>query len=113
MEPKALEHGSEYAKFDRNGDGIVTDEELAVMKEMSEIERADRKQKQQRYMSWTAIGGMVSYPILIMIAELAGLDNSAKILGDMAPTYFIAAAGIAGAFMGFAAMDKMGTKKST
>ena len=37
MDTKTLENGSSYAKYDIDGDGVVTDQELAVMKELSEI----------------------------------------------------------------------------
>lgn len=101
---KKLEPGSQYAEFDVDGDGIVTDEELEIMKEMHEVERADRKQFHQRMMAWYALVGMISYPALIVITEVFGLTNASKLLTDIAPTYFIAAAGVAGAFMGFNAM---------
>jgi hypothetical protein len=101
---KKLEPGSEYAQYDIDGDGIVTDEELNIMKEMHEVERADRKQFHQRMMAWYALIGMISYPATIIGCELFGLSNASKLLTDIAPTYFIAAAGVAGAFMGFNAM---------
>ena len=106
MSQKKLEKGSIFEKYDVDGDGIVTDEEMEMFKEMESIERADRKQRQQRYMAWYSLIGMISYPFAIMMCELVGLDNSAKLLTDIAPTYFIAAAGVAGAFMGYASMTK-------
>jgi len=110
MAEKKLQKDSIYAQYDVDGDGIVTDDELEMMKEMHEIERLDRKQRKQSYMAWYALVGMISYPILIITTELFGLANASKLLTDIAPTYFIAAAGVAGAFMGFSAMDK-GPKK--
>jgi hypothetical protein len=106
---KKLEPGSEYAQYDIDGDGVVTDEELSIMKEMHEVERADRKQFHQRMMAWYALVGMISYPATIICCELFGLSGASKLLTDIAPTYFIAAAGVAGAFMGFNAMAN--TKK--
>jgi len=58
-------------------------------------------------MAWYALIGMISYPACIMFCEWVGLTKSADLLATMAPTYFIAAAGVAGAFMGITAwMDK-------
>ena len=41
MDTKTLEKDSAYSKYDVDGDGVVTDQELVVMKELSEIERAE------------------------------------------------------------------------
>lgn len=109
MVAKKLEAGSELAQLDHNGDGTVYDVDIEQWKEQKAMELADRKQKQQRYMAWYALVGMISYPIMIVGTEVLGLSNASTLLADMAPTYFIAAAGVAGAFMGFAAM---GSKKS-
>ena len=37
---------------------------------------------------------------MIVVAILAGLETASEILGDMAPTYFVAVAGIVAAFFG-------------
>ena len=105
MAQKKLQQDSEYAQYDLDGDGVVTDSELEIMKEMHEVEIADRKQMHQRYMAWYALVGMISYPATIITCEIFGLSNASKLLTDIAPTYFIAAAGVAGAFMGFNAMS--------
>ena len=41
-----------------------------------------------------SLGGMLLYPFAVVCASLAGLDQAQKTLGDMAPTYFVALAGI-------------------
>ena len=41
---------------------------------------------------------MLLYPFAVVVASLADLDNAQKTLGDMAPTYFVAVAGIVAAF---------------
>jgi hypothetical protein len=105
MAQKKLQTNSVYNEYDLDGDGIVTDEEMELMREMHEVERADRKQMHQRYMAWYSLIGMISYPATIIGCELLiPNSNASKLLTDIAPTYFIAAAGIAGAFMGFSAM---------
>lgn len=109
MAEKKLQKDSIYAQYDADGDGIVTDSEMEMAERMHEIERIDRKQRKQSYMAWYALVGMISYPILIIATEAFGLQNASKLLTDIAPTYFIAAAGVAGAFMGFSAMDNKKT----
>ena len=40
---KKLQAGSKYADFDVDGDGVVSDEELAMSKEMMRLENEDKK----------------------------------------------------------------------
>lgn len=108
---KQLQKDSIYNEYDLDGDGVVTDAEMELTKEIHEMERQDRKQMHQRYMAWYALIGMISYPGCIIACELFGLTGASKLLTDIAPTYFIAAAGVAGAFMGFSAMGKSSPKK--
>lgn len=111
MAQKKLQPESMYNEADIDGDGVVSDSELAIMKEVHAVERADRKQFHQRMMAWYSLVGMISYPATIIACELFGLSNASKLLTDIAPTYFIAAAGVAGAFMGFNALaDKRSSK---
>jgi hypothetical protein len=43
---------------------------------------------------------MLLYPSLVVIANWIGLDQAAKILGDMAAVYFVSVAAIVAAFYG-------------
>ena len=49
---------------------------------------------------------MLLYPAIVLIAVLAGVDQAAKILGDMAAVYFVSVAAIVAAFFGAQAMKK-------
>ena len=42
MTQKKLEKESKYAKYDLDGDGLVSDEELQAVKEINETEAAGR-----------------------------------------------------------------------
>tara|TARA_Y100001938_G_scaffold150398_1_gene241136 strand:- start:2975 stop:3304 length:330 start_codon:yes stop_codon:yes gene_type:complete len=106
MAQKKLEKDSQYNKYDLDGDGIVTDEELAMEEKMMRLENEDAKQDAQRYMAWFALWGMLLYPSMVVISVLVGLDQAAKILGDMAAVYFVAVAGIVAAFFGAQAFNK-------
>ena len=57
-------------------------------------------------MTLFALAGLLLYPIAIVIATVAGLTQASEILGDMAPTYFVAVAGIVAAFFGSQALKK-------
>ena len=95
---KTLEPNSEYAKFDTDGDGIVTDEELQMQAAMIRLENEDKKEDAQRYMAWFSLFGMILYPVAIILSSFVGLDKAASILGDMAATYFVSVAAIIAAF---------------
>ena len=95
---------------DTNGDGKVSDKEHEMYMEFKrkELEDADAMRDAQRTMAWYSLYGMLLYPIAIVVATVAGLEQGAKILGDMAGVYFIAVAGIVAAFFGAQAI---GNKK--
>ena len=109
MAQKKLEKDSQYAKYDVDGDGVVTDEELDLDERMMRLENEDKKADAQRNMAWFALAGMLLYPACVVISVIFGIESAAKILGDMAGVYFIAVAGIVAAFFGAQALVK--TKK--
>jgi len=87
---------------DANGDGVVSDEELAMHLEFKrrKLEDEDAQRDAMRKMTWFSLAGMLLYPFGIFCTSLFGLDNAAKIIGDIAPTYFIAVAALVSAFFG-------------
>ena len=110
---RIIEKGSEYEHLDIDGDGIVTDEELDMDERMMRLENEDKRQDAQRYMAWFALWGMLLYPSLVVIALLIGLDQAAKILGDMAAVYYVSVAAIVAAYFGTQALNNKnnGVKK--
>ena len=99
---------SEFHPADSNGDGVVSKEEEAMYLEFKrkELEDADAMRDAQRNMAWYALGGMLLYPFAVVGADFVGLDKASGILGDMAPTYFVAVAGLVAAFFGAQAYQK-------
>ena len=106
MAQKKLEKGSHYEKYDLDGDGIVTDEEFEMDQKLVRLENEDKRQDAQRYMAWFALAGMLLYPSGVVFALLIGLDQAAKILGDMAAVYYVSVAAIVGAYFGTQALKK-------
>ena len=113
MAAKKLEVGSKYAHLDKDGDGIVSDDEMMMEQKMieledmrSDMENEDKKQDAQRNMAWFALFGMLLYPAFVIIATLIGLDKAATILGYMAAVYFVSVAAIVAAFYGKEAMTQ-------
>lgn len=113
QQPKVMEADSIYAHLDTDGDGIITDEEMARAKEIAEFEHKrkmqdneDAKEDQIRSMAWFALWGMLLYPILIIVTSILDYASAAKVIGDIAPTYFVAIAGLVAAFFGAQAYAK-------
>jgi len=93
---------------DTNGDGKVTKEEQELYLEFrrKELEDADAMRDAQRNMAWFALFGMLLYPAIVLLANVVGMDQAAKILGDMAAVYFVSVAAIVAAFFGAQAVGK-------
>jgi len=100
------EETTNFHPADTNGDGKVSSAEEAMYLEFKrkELEDADAMRDAQRNMTWFALGGLLLYPFAVVLASLSGLDQAQATLGDMAPTYFVAVAGIVAAFFGSQAL---------
>jgi hypothetical protein len=87
---------------DLNGDGHVSKAEMDMHLEFKrkELEDADAQRDAMRKMTWFALAGMLLYPFTILATSLLGFDDAANIIGDIAPTYFVAIAGLVAAFFG-------------
>ena len=104
---------TEFEKIDINGDGQIDAEEYAIYLESKrrEMEDEDAKRDQQRKMVWFALFGMLLYPLFVFGTEALGYTNASGVIGDMAPTYFMAVSVVVGAFFGADAYVKGKDKK--
>ena len=96
--PKTLQSDSKFDKFDADGDGIVTDDELAQAERIIQIENADKKEDQLRLMAWVAMLSMVVFTIVLFLPiidtdRVAALDNLLQM-------FYIAQAGVVATFFG-------------
>lgn len=120
MAAKQLEAGSIYNQYDADGDGVVTDAEMAQAEKLMELENRrvvmeneDKKQDAQRNMAWFALFGMLLYPFSVVLASVIGVDQAADILGSMASVYFVSVAAIVAAFYGSQAYSSGKSSKSS
>ena len=92
----------EVAKKDIKGDGQNSKEEMEMDLEFKrkELEDADARRDAMRKMAWFSLLGMLLYPFAVVLANLIGLEQAGKILGDMAATYFVSVAAIVMGFFG-------------
>lgn len=91
-----------YHPADTNGDGKVTPEEHEMYMEFKrkELEDADARRDAMRMMTWFALLGMLLYPAAILITSMLGQEKAASIIGDIAPTYFVAISALVAAYFG-------------
>ena len=88
--------------MDTDGDGHITKAEYDMHLEFKrrELEDQDAQRDAMRKMTWFALFGMLLYPATIVITSLLGADKAAGIIGDIAPTYFVAISALVAAFFG-------------
>jgi hypothetical protein len=93
----------EVAKeLDVNGDGHISKEELSMDLEFKRkrLEDQDAQRDAMRKMTWFALFGMLLYPVGIAITSWLGLDEASGLIGDIAPTYFVAISALVSVFFG-------------
>ena len=94
-------------EYDFNGNGKIDDDEREIMLEdrRRKMEDADAKRDVQRRLVVACTAGMLLYPIVIVLAVLAGLERAAELVADIASVYVIGASGVVAAYFGFNAME--------
>ena len=106
---KKLQPQSKYSQFDLDGDGVVTDKEIAMEKEMMELERQEEKAEAQKKMAWVAMVSMLGFTIFLFLPIIP--DSRVSALAELLGLFYIGQASVVGAYMGFTAyMSKSKTK---
>ena len=59
-----------------------------------------KRRDAMRKMTWFALMGMLLYPAGIFVTSMLGYEETAKIIGNIAPTYFVAISALVAALMG-------------
>ena len=109
MVQKTLEKGSVWEKADTNGDGVVTDREMAIKERMVLLENRDKKEDQQRIMVWFSAISVTAFIVVLML-PIVPLDRL-DMLSSIASTWVISNMGIIGAFIASNAFKKNGENK--
>jgi hypothetical protein len=97
MAQKKLQKDSQYQALDLDGDGVVSDAELAAVDALSKHEKADA----QRQMAWVAMGSMLFFTLAVFLPIFP--DARIKALSDLFGLFYIGQAGVVGAYMGMTA----------
>lgn len=98
---KLLEKNSKYNRYDMDGNGTVDDGEINNANEILEIELREEKADAHRRMAWVAMISMIIFSgfLFLPIIEV----ERVKALADLLGMFYIAQAGVVGAYMGVTA----------
>jgi len=99
MKQKQLERKSKYAEYDIDGDGIVSDDELASIKDIKETETKLRKNLAQLRMARYTLIGMGVFTVAMFFVPI----DRVNALSDISNLFYISGAGIVGTYMGTSA----------
>tara|TARA_Y100001954_G_C15607242_1_gene501045 strand:+ start:182 stop:634 length:453 start_codon:yes stop_codon:yes gene_type:complete len=119
---KKLDPDSEFNKADKNGDNLITHQELEdeILRKNASLDReerrirmenADKKEDQQRYMVWFS---MLTVTILIIVVLIPGLIPVERLdhIGPILSTFLISNMGVIGTFFGLSAWTKNKTMEN-
>lgn len=95
---KKFQEDTEYAQYDLDGDGEITDEELEHVKEIRETERDLRKSLAQLRMARFTLIGMGVFTAMMFTPWIS--IERIEALSEISNLFYISGAGIVGAYMG-------------
>ena len=98
MSPKKLEPKSRYAQYDLDGDGTVTDEELAKNQELLAIQLREQKADSQQRMAWVSLSSMVVFALLPLMPFVP--ESRLSTLASLSDMLFLSQASIVGLYFG-------------
>lgn len=111
MVQKKLCRDSRYNKYDADWDGTVDDEEIDNAQEMLELELREEKADAHRRMAWAAMISMIVFTIALFLPIVS--ESRVAALADLLGLFYIAQAGIVGAYMGVTAWMSKGPSVGT
>ena len=110
MAQKRLCRDSRYNKYDANYDGTVDDEEIDNAQEMLELELREEKADAHRRMAWVAMISMIIFTVALFLPVVS--ESRVAALADLLGLFYIAQAGVVGAYMGVTAWMSRGPTTS-
>ena len=108
MAQKTLEKGSVWEKADTNGDGVVTDREMAIKERMVLLENRDKKEDQQRHLVWFSAITVTRF-IVVWMTAVVPIDRIDHLSG-IAEIWVLSNMGVLASFIGFNQLAKRGAK---
>ena len=102
---KQLQKDSKFLKHDLDGDGIVTDDEIAREERMVRLENNDKMQDQQRMLCW--VSSLSSILLIVLAMSPIIPDTRVEMVTALLSTYVVANLGIVATFMGTTAFTRV------
>ena len=84
-----------------NGDNSVSSKEVTIADKLLELELREEKADTQRRMAWMAMLSMVIFTVVLFSPIIS--DSRVEALADLLGLFYIAQAGVVGAYMGVTA----------
>lgn len=86
-------------KYDFNKTGDITESDLQLAQALLEIELREEKAAGQKKMAWVAIISMIVFSAVLFSPMIP--DSRVSSLSDLLGLFYLAQAGVVGAYMGF------------
>ena len=87
--------------FDADNDGKIGRRDIEASDRLLELELREEKADSQRRMAWVAIISMIVFTVLLFSPMVS--DSRVAALADLLGLFYIAQAGVVGAYMGVTA----------
>ena len=87
-----------FKKYDINGSGDVTEEEMKRATEILELELREEKAEAQKRMSWVSILSMVAFTAVLFTPVIS--ESRVSALGDLLGLFYLGQASIVGFYFG-------------
>jgi len=91
MAQKKLQKDSKHNELDLDGDGVVTDSELAALAAVEAAEKGDA----QRHMAWATLAAMGAFTLVMLFLPIDRINA----MSDISNLFYLSGAGLVGAYM--------------
>lgn len=86
---------------DLNDDGLIADSELSRTERLTDLDIKNEKADAQKQMAWVAMASMLVFTVILFSPMLS--DERVYALADLLGLFYIAQAGVVGAYFGMTA----------
>lgn len=86
-------------KYDFTGSGDISDDELELAQHLLDIELREEKADAQKRMAWVAIISMIVFSAVLFSPMVS--ESRVAALAELLGLFYLAQAGVVGAYMGF------------
>lgn len=98
---KKLQKNSKFNAIDKNGDNVISDDEIDYKQALVDLENKDAKEDQLRQMAWVSMLSMVGFTIMLFTPFVSPERLSA--MDNILSMFYIAQAGVVATFFGSSA----------